>query len=127
AGGTPRPALQFPGVVPHRIEHAPLVPLDPGPAHRVRLLARDAEKPLENRARPDLRRVGGGGRAPGDAVAVRAAIPVVAIAALDAFLAAQLERRKSRLPADLRGGVLIDRHSGLNILAEGLFGMGAGK
>ena len=53
------------------------------------------------------------------------AVAVVAIAALNALFASELERRKARLVADDARRILIHRDAGLQILAERLLRMSA--
>src|SRR6202035_500426 len=62
---------------------------------------------LENGPRPHFRRHRSRRRPPGDAVAVRTAVPVIAVAALHSVLAAQFKRCELGLASDVLRSNLI--------------------
>src|SRR5688572_18861222 len=77
----PQAAPQTLRVAEDDVEHASVVALKPRPPLGVPLLVHGAEEALEHRARPHFRRHRRRRRSPRQAVAVRAAVAVVAVAA----------------------------------------------
>src|SRR5882724_1126589 len=96
AVGRSQRALQLIGVRKNVVENALSVPLPLGAAGRILAGLEAREQALERRARIDLRRIGRRRGAPGDAVAVGAAIAGVAVADHASVLAAELDRSKLR-------------------------------
>src|SRR5258708_1789846 len=125
--GSAQRALQTLGIVQDHVEDALLIFFQSRAARRVLLDLTGSEEPLENRARSDFRRHGRSRRPPGDAVAVRATVSVIAIAALNTFLTAQFQRCKSRLSLEALGRDLVHRYADLDVFPECLSWMDAGE
>ena len=89
-GGTER-ALQRLGLFQHKVQHALVVGSAASATGRVGIKVGPAEHALEDRARTGLLRHRGRGRAPRNRVAVGAAVAAVAVAAVQSFLAAELQ------------------------------------
>src|SRR4051794_13254863 len=82
-----------------------------------------AEETFKDGAGPNFGRQRRSGCLPRKRVAVGAAIAVVAVATLDTFFAAKLQRSEARGAGQLRGSHLIDGDAGEQILARALAGV----
>ena len=114
------------GVVEHEVEQAAVLPRPDGPHRRIGGVA-VAEQPREYPARVVLVGQRRGGRAPGDGVAVGAAIAGIAAADHPHVLQPELQRRQRGLAADLLRQDLIDRHAVAYVGAARLLRVHAGQ
>src|SRR5882672_8289205 len=101
AVGASQRALPALGFVQRDVENALSVASDALPAVWILFIVCGPEHPIEDRPRPDLRRIRRVLGAPREAVAVGAAVPVVAVPALNALFAAELERPEPRVPYEV--------------------------
>ena len=96
-----------------------------GAGRRVEFQVFGSEQALEDGAGVDLRRHGGCGAAPGDAVGVGAAIARIAVSDGARVLAAQFQRGEPRFGGESAGRDLIRRNAVMDVGAAGLFAVDA--